>query len=73
MKCSLCGSQKMHTSRLRREDMVRLVFLQYPVRCRACLERGYVNLVRGLTLRQREKARHREERSRGKNGQSAAG
>ena len=53
----------MRTSRLRVEDVIRLFILQYPLRCRNCLEREYVNLFSALNLRKAEKARHRDERN----------
>jgi hypothetical protein len=73
MKCSLCGSSKIHASRFRRTDLVHLTSLRYPVRCRACLERRHVNLFRLFVLRQLEKRRRRGESSPEKNGQSTGG
>ncbi len=62
MKCSLCESNRMHTSRLRGADIPRIFILQYPVRCRSCMERRYVSLFDGLNLRKSEKLRQQEAR-----------
>jgi hypothetical protein len=73
MKCSLCGSQRIHTSRFRRSDILHLFILQLPVRCRECLSRGYAGLSTVLSLRKTEKGRLRDERGPRKNGHSTAG
>lgn len=44
MKCFHCGSNRLRISRLRQFDFVRLLRLQLPVRCHACMDRMYVGL-----------------------------
>jgi hypothetical protein len=45
MKCFHCGSLDFRTSRLRRADVRRLFYFQYPLRCRFCHERIFVDLL----------------------------
>ncbi len=44
MKCLWCESSKMRTSRLRMDDLLHLLQLQYPVRCRTCGQRDYASI-----------------------------
>jgi hypothetical protein len=44
MRCFGCNSKIMRPSRLRFSDVGRVFLLQYPVRCRICLQRNYVTL-----------------------------
>jgi hypothetical protein len=60
MKCSLCGSTRIRTSRLRGFDFARLIVLQFPVRCRECYDRAFVNVFLALTLRESDKGRDRK-------------
>jgi hypothetical protein len=62
----------MHTSRVRTGDFTHLAILQYPVRCRACLERKYVNLFSALSLRRAQKDRRRLEDNSENDSQTAA-
>ena len=39
--CTQCGSSEFQSSRLRLSDFSRLLRLQLPVRCRACMKRRY--------------------------------
>jgi hypothetical protein len=64
MKCALCASSTFRTSRLRISDVVRLLLLQYPVRCKKCRERSFASLMFALNLRQASKARHAEDSQR---------
>ena len=51
MKCPYCGSSRFRLSHLRFSDMVRLLVVRYPVRCRLCRERMYAFLPDALRLR----------------------
>ena len=50
MQCPHCSSTHFRVSRLRRGDLLRLLVLQYPVRCRDCRERAYGPLFFALAL-----------------------
>jgi hypothetical protein len=58
MKCSFCGSDRVRISKLHASDFLRLIFLQYPVRCHACYERSYVSLATARRIRRAKKLRH---------------
>jgi hypothetical protein len=62
MICPHCGSTSYRVSRFRIPDLVRLLCLQYPVRCRMCHERKYVGIQIAREIRKTEK-RHRQERN----------
>ena len=64
MNCPQCGSNHLRTSRIRPSDIPRVFLFQWPVRCRVCRERSYIGFVLALNLKQSEKVRRREERSR---------
>ena len=64
MECKLCGSSRFRVSRLRVADLSELVFLEYPVRCRVCYKREYVNFFTAFRIRRADKRRHAEERRR---------
>jgi hypothetical protein len=64
MECKLCGSTKFRVSRLRVPDLSELVFFQYPVRCRVCYKREFVNLFTAFRIRRAHRRRHEEERRR---------
>ena len=56
MICDRCGTTNFRTSRLRLEDIMRLLAFGYPVRCRTCYTRLYVSLMLALRMRRAEKA-----------------
>jgi hypothetical protein len=64
MLCSYCGSTELRLSRFRRGDLVKLVFLKRPVRCRLCSKRTYANLLAGWRIGQDDKARHQTQSQR---------
>jgi hypothetical protein len=66
MECKLCGSTKFRVSRLRVPDLSELIFLHYPVRCRVCYKREYVNFLTAFRIRRTNKRRQEEERRRKK-------
>ena len=51
MKCPYCGSSRFRLSHLRFSDLVHLLVVRYPVRCRLCRERMYAFLPDALRLR----------------------
>ena len=51
IRCGNCGQLNLRASRLRSQDALRLLVLQYPVRCRDCYERGYAFVLDALRLR----------------------
>lgn len=57
--CSVCGVSDFRVSRLREEDIGRLLFLQYPVRCRRCNERSYVHIWHVFKIQRNMRMRHR--------------
>jgi hypothetical protein len=62
--CLWCDSPNVRNSRLRLADVYRLVLLQWPVRCRSCEERYYINVFAAWRLHQETKARRTERRRR---------
>jgi hypothetical protein len=64
MECKLCGSTKFRLSRLRVPDLSELIFLHYPVRCRICYKREFVNIFTALAIRRVNRQRREEERRR---------
>lgn len=62
MKCSLCGSERLRLSRLRRPDFMRLFMFSYPVRCVTCYERMSVSLFTALRIHRDAAARKRTAR-----------
>jgi|HubBroStandDraft_1064217.scaffolds.fasta_scaffold12669_2 hypothetical protein len=64
MDCRWCGSPSIRISRLRFSDVLRLVVLLYPVRCRACEQRYFVSAFTAFKLHAAEKARRIERRRR---------
>lgn len=62
MNCSLCGSERLRLSRLRRSDIPRLFSFRYPVRCAACDERKFVNLFAAFRIHRKANARRRAAR-----------
>jgi hypothetical protein len=43
--CRHCRVQNLRISRFRKTDLVRMLLLRYPVRCRECLERDYAFIL----------------------------
>jgi hypothetical protein len=72
MECKLCGSTKFRVSRIRVPDLSELVFLQYPVRCRICYKREFVNLFTAFRIRRASRKRREQERRRKLEKPSAA-
>lgn len=64
MECKLCGSTKFRVSRLRVPDISQIVVFRYPVRCRTCYKREFVNFFSALKIRRENRLRHEEERRR---------
>jgi hypothetical protein len=64
MECKLCGSTKFRISRLHVPDLSQLIFFRYPIRCRTCYKREFINFFSALRVRRENKLRHREERRR---------
>ena len=58
MNCHWCGSANMRSSRFRLPDLPRLLRFQYPVRCHACHERNFTNLISALRLPKPAGAHH---------------
>lgn len=48
--CHECGSSDLRTSHLRPRDVMRLLAMKYPVRCRMCKARVYAPLRAALAL-----------------------
>lgn len=48
--CRSCGQTEFRVSRLRRTDLIHLLLLQYPVRCRTCKMRKYAFILQALNL-----------------------
>lgn len=46
-----CGAESLRPSRLRLADAGHLPLLRYPVRCRACHQRGYVSFLKIFAVR----------------------
>jgi hypothetical protein len=65
MECKLCGSTKFRVSRLRVPDLSELFFLHYPVRCRICYKRIFVNFFTAYRIHQANK-QHRQVKRRHK-------
>jgi len=49
--CPMCCSTSFHLSRFRKTDVLRLLFLMYPVRCVECYRRSVVFLPMALKYR----------------------
>ena len=52
-----CGAENFRPSRLRLADAGHLPLLHYPVRCRACHQRGYVSFLKIFAVRRDAKTR----------------
>ncbi len=50
MLCRYCSKSDFRQSRFHREDIVHLLVLQLPVRCRNCHHRVYANIFYARTL-----------------------
>jgi hypothetical protein len=51
MVCKECGSTSFRLSRLLTTDVLRMLRFQYPVRCRGCSTRIFVNSLQALAIR----------------------
>jgi hypothetical protein len=49
IRCHECGSTHFRRSRIRLKDLMKLIFLRYPVRCYACYARGYAPMLTAFT------------------------
>lgn len=72
MECKLCGSAQFRVSRLRVPDISQIIVFRYPVRCRTCYKREFVNLFAALKIRRENHRRHEEEHRRRMREASAA-
>lgn len=72
MECKLCGSATFRVSRLRVPDICQIIVFRYPVRCRTCYKREFVNFFSALRVRRENNLRHQEERRRRMQEASAA-
>jgi DNA-directed RNA polymerase subunit RPC12/RpoP len=50
-RCRKCGQSTVRISQFRLKDIVRLILLQSPVRCRTCRNRYYVSLSDARSIR----------------------
>ncbi len=55
--CPACGSRNLRPSQLQSEDLVYLLTLRYPVRCRYCRERFFVSIFNIRKVRRDADAR----------------
>jgi hypothetical protein len=55
--CRDCSSSSVRLSRFRWGDLERLALLQYPVRCRNCGRRTFVDFTLALALYQARRAK----------------
>ena len=60
MKCINCDSSTFRTSKLRLFDIARLLFMQYPVRCRHCHARKFVSVVAAFGIYRARKQRRQQ-------------
>jgi len=60
MHCLFCGTTDFRVSHFRLRDLRRLLFLQFPVRCRICQRRAYVPVWHILEIGQRGEARNKK-------------
>lgn len=52
LQCGECGSGRLRRSRLRLADVVWLIRMRYPVRCRKCVARAHMPILLGAETRQ---------------------
>ncbi len=50
LSCHRCGYSDFRLSRFRSSDLINLLFLRYPVRCRVCKLRQHLFILRVLRL-----------------------
>ncbi|MGH9605379.1 MAG: hypothetical protein ACRD3N_06725 [Terracidiphilus sp.] len=62
MKCMQCGETSFRTSRLRKSDVPQLFHFHYPVRCRTCKLRYFVNLIEAWNVHRADLVRREEQR-----------
>jgi hypothetical protein len=51
LACRNCGVRNFRLSRFRKTDLVRVLLLQFPVRCRECRERDHAFILDILKLK----------------------
>jgi len=69
--CRACGSYNLRLSHLHVLDVLLLLRLRYPVRCRSCRLRSLITLDKVLAVHSEAKARQREEEQRQKLGEAS--
>jgi hypothetical protein len=57
--CRDCGNSNFRTSHFRLEDVLRLLLLQYPVRCRVCEKRSFIFIWQVSKIKRDAQKRHR--------------
>lgn len=57
--CNHCGSSDFRPSRFRKLDLLHLLIFRFPVRCRDCSERLFVNARQFALIRRETEARRR--------------
>ncbi len=50
IRCGDCNSRNVRRSTVRVADIMPLLLLRYPIRCRSCRARTYVGILRALKL-----------------------
>lgn len=60
MRCPYCGASHFRLSRLRISDLIHLLRLRYPVRCRLCRERTHVSFAKAMQARSAARHAHGE-------------
>jgi hypothetical protein len=56
-----CDSSALRNSRFWAADVVQLLLIRMPVRCRNCLERSYVSIPHALQIKRESKVRRAAE------------
>jgi hypothetical protein len=59
LSCRVCGYSNYRISRFRMPDLMHLMLLRLPARCRNCDERTFVSLRHYLVLLRAHKERHK--------------
>jgi hypothetical protein len=57
VNCPFCDSAALRSSRFQAVDVLQLLLLRMPVRCRNCQERSYVSVARALKMKRESKVR----------------
>lgn len=55
--CPACGSRNLRPSRIQHKDLICLLALRHPVRCRYCRTRFCINLLKMRKVRREARAR----------------